>query len=110
MSTLTDNVIVFPVAVELGRADISKTAADATHLTFHANQHARLDRVKRLGAALITEMEKLRETHPVLFVPGEGGVFMNAPHPAAREASVAITQLQTAILWCASAVIATIKE
>lgn len=101
MSTIINTAIEFPVSIDLGKAEISRTAAGATHLTFHGNQHPRLDRIKRLGAAMITEMERLRET-PSIVVAG--------PHPAVREASVAITQMQTAVFWCASAVIATIKE
>lgn len=109
MSTLISTAIEFPVSIELGKADVSKTAAEATHLTFHANQHPRLDRIKRLGAAMITEMEKLREM-PHLVVAGPDGEAMTAPHPCVREASVSITQLQTAVFWCASAVIASIKD
>lgn len=109
MSTTTNTAIEFPVSIDLGKAEVSKTAAGATHLTFHVNQHPRLDRVKRLGAALITEVEKLRETPPIVVAGGDGEA-MSVPHPAVREAAVAITQLQTAIFWCASAVIATTKE
>jgi hypothetical protein len=107
MSMLINTTVEFPVSIELGKADISRTAAEAAHLSFHPNQHARLDRIKRLGAAMITEMEKLRETPHAVLVDD---MLVTAPHPAAREASVAITQLQTAIFWCASAVICTIKE
>ena len=109
MSTMSNTAIEFPVSIELGKAEVSKTAAGATHLTFHVNQHPMLDRVKRLGAALITELEKIRDT-PHQVVTSPDGETTTTPHPAAREAAVAITYIQTGVFWCASAVVASIKE
>lgn len=109
MSVETVNHIDFPKLLDLGEAEVSRTAAEAAHLSFHGSQHPKLDRIKRLGAALISEMEKLRDTPPIV-VTGPDGEAMTTVHPCVREASIAITQLQTSVFWCASAVISTIKD
>lgn len=107
MSTMLNTAIEFPVSIELGKAEISRTAAEAVRLTFHANQVQALNRIQQLGAAMVTEMEKVRDT-PREVTAGPNGEAIPVPFPNAREASVAITSLQTAVFWCAQAVIKTI--
>lgn len=70
--------------VELGTAEISPTAADAIRHRFNPSDLPGVTRLKNLTGALITELEQIRDR--------EGG-------KAAREAAVAITNVQTASMW-----------
>lgn len=63
---------------------ISDTAAEAVRLNFNVSGREDVDRIKTLTAALITELEDIRAR--------DGG-------KAGREASAAITNVQTASMW-----------
>lgn len=64
---------------------ISASAADAIRHKFNPSDRAEVATIKDLTGTLITIMEGIRER--------DGG-------KAAREAAVAITQLQGASMWC----------
>ena len=64
-------------------SDLSESAKEAIRFTFNPSGNAQVNRLKFLAAALITEYERVRD----------GG------NGAAREASVAITNAQTASMW-----------
>lgn len=62
--------------------DISPTAADAVRLNFNPSHNDRINMIKLHTASLITLLEQIRDERP-----------------AAREAAVAITNVQTASMW-----------
>jgi hypothetical protein len=64
---------------------ISESAADAVRVKFNPSGSANVALIKNYTAQLITIMEAIRDR--------DGGT-------AGREAAVAITQLQTASMWC----------
>lgn len=64
---------------------ISATAADAIRLKFNPSDLSDVAELKALTGAVITKMEGIRDR--------DGG-------KAGREAAVAITNLQTASMWC----------
>lgn len=70
-------------AVVIHADDLSPTARDAIRLSFNPSGNEKVLRLKTLAAALITEYEGIRDANPA----------------AAREAAVAITNLQTASMW-----------
>ena len=65
--------------------DISPTAADAIRHKFNPSDRSDVAAIKDLTGTLITMLEGIRERKAGL---------------AAREASVAITNIQTASMWC----------
>lgn len=69
---------------------LSATAKRAVRYTFNPSNLDTVNRLKLLGAALITECEKLR---------AEGG---HLPEQA-RAASVAITHVEDAVMWAVKA-------
>lgn len=66
--------------VEIFGIEVSGSAMEAVGFTFNVSGSERVSRIKALSAALITEMEILRNENPA----------------AARHASIAITDLETA--------------
>ena len=64
---------------------ISESAADAVRQKFNPSSNTDVAAIKQRTAELISMMEVIRER--------DGG-------KAGREAAVAITQLQTASMWC----------
>lgn len=64
---------------------ISESAADAVRQKFNPSNSSDVADIKQRTAELISIMEKIRER--------DGG-------KAGREAAVAITNLQTASMWC----------
>ena len=64
---------------------ISATAADAIRHKFNPSDNSDVARIKDLTGTLISFMEDIRDRNSGL---------------AGREASVAITNLQTASMWC----------
>jgi hypothetical protein len=63
----------------------SETANDAVRKNFNPSGSPEVDNIKRLTAELITFMEGIRDRND-----GKAG----------REAAVAITNIQTASMWC----------
>lgn len=94
MTTMLYISNVFPVSIDLGGADITRSAAEAAQLTFHPNQEPTLDRIRRLNAAIIVQLEQLRDS---------------STGAAADTARMAITYFQTAGYWGSAAVIAQIR-
>lgn len=77
----------FPKYVTFDRAmKISETAAEAVRMSFNVGQNPRVAELKRYAAGLITMCEEIRDE----------GV-------AKREASVAITEFETACMWAVKA-------
>lgn len=76
--------IIHPVrTILVTEGSLSDTAKDAVRLTFNPSGNARVNLLKMLAAALITEYEWIMKDNPA----------------ATREAAVAITNLQTASMW-----------
>lgn len=65
---------------------LSPTAMEAVRLKFNPSGSAEVDEIKILAAALISKMESIRNLRT-----------------AGREASVAITELETAAMWAVKA-------
>jgi len=68
---------------------VSDSAADAVRVKFNPSGDPAVAAIKQRTAELISIMEQVRERNSKL---------------AAREASIAITNLQTASMWCVLAV------
>lgn len=66
-------------------AQTSDTAKDAVRKDFNPSGNSDVAEIKAMTAALITKMEGIRDR--------DGG-------KAGREAAVAITNIQTASMWC----------
>lgn len=66
---------------------VSASAKEAVRASFNPSALSAVDRIKLLGAALITECEQVRDSNT----------------DAARAASVAITQIETAVMWAVKA-------
>ena len=66
-------------------AEVSSTARDAVRRDFNPSGSPEVAEIKRMTSELITFMEGIRDR--------PGGT-------AGREAAVAITNLQTASMWC----------
>lgn len=66
-------------------SEASGTAADAVRKNFNPSGSQEVAEIKAMTAALITKMEGIRDR--------DGG-------KAGREAAVAITNIQTASMWC----------
>lgn len=81
------HVIIHTAALDGAEAPISDSAAKLVRMRFNPSTMHRVDRLKALVAAAITECEAIRDEK------GEG----------AREASVAITQLQGASMFAVAA-------
>lgn len=65
--------------------DVSPFAADAIRHKFNPSDRSDVAQIKDLTGTLITLMERIRDRNAGL---------------AGREASVAITSIQTASMWC----------
>ena len=77
----------FPKYVTFDSAmKITETAAEAVRMSFNVGQNPRVAEIKRLTAGLITMCEELR-----------------SESVAGREASVAITEFETACMWAVKA-------
>jgi CHASE3 domain sensor protein len=84
------HVTIHTAAVPDGKTNISNDALDLVRGNFNPSKLPQVDRIKALAAALISEME------PVQALRMDG----------AREASVAITQIQGACMFAVAAVTA----
>ena len=65
--------------------ETSNTAKDAVRKDFNPSGNSDVAEIKAITAALITTMEQIRDRNAGL---------------AGREAAVAITNIQTASMWC----------
>ena len=74
-------------AVPDGTTTITDTAAKTVRMGFNPSSIEQVDRIKALAAALVSECENIRD----------------ASGPGAREAAVAITQLQGASMFAVAA-------
>lgn len=81
------HVIVNTGAAQGVEVPVSTSAMDTVRLGFNPSKLPRVDVIKSITAALISECERLRD---------EGG-------KGAREASIAITQAQTASMFAVAA-------
>lgn len=70
--------------ITIGPESVSEEAQESIRLSFNPSGDATVMRIKLLACALMTEYQKIRDSH----MPS-----------AAREAAVAITNLQTASMW-----------
>lgn len=81
------HVTVHTAAVPGGKSSISNTAAELVRMSFNPSKVEPVDRIKALAAALISECEAIRDGR------GKG----------AREAAIAITEIQTASFFAVAA-------
>lgn len=93
------HVTIHTAAIPAGRVNISNGAAEMVRMGLKPPQPARVDRVQALAAALISECEAIRDDAISATVGG-------LPARGAREASIAITEIQTASLFAVAAVMA----
>ncbi len=68
---------------------VSASAKEAVRASFNPSALSAVGRIKVLGAALITECEQVRDS--------------NENEDTARAASVAITGIETAVMWAVKA-------
>lgn len=80
------HVTIHTAAVPNGTTNISPGAAQMVRMGFNLSKSERVDRIKALAAALISECEGVRS---------EGG--------SAREASIAITDIQSGCMFAVAA-------
>lgn len=81
------HVIINTAALNQEQVPISNSAAELVRMGFNPSTLAPVDRIKALAAALISECEAIRS---------EGG-------KGAREASVAITEIQSGSMFAVAA-------
>lgn len=81
------HVKIHTAAVPDGQSSISNSAAKLVRMGFNPSRLEPVDRIKALAAAMISECEAIRET---------GGA-------GAREASIAITEIQGASMFAVAA-------
>lgn len=67
-------------------SNVSETAKDAVRQNFNPSGNQDVAEIKAMTAALVAKMEELRDR--------DGG------SKCGREAAVAITNIQTASMWC----------
>lgn len=79
--------LIRTAAIPDGQTDISNTAAALVRMGFNPSKLEPVDRIKALAAALISECEAIRDA---------GG-------PGAREASIAITDMQKSSMMAVAA-------
>jgi hypothetical protein len=82
------HVTINTAALVAEEVAITDSAAALVRMGFNPSTLPRVDRIKALAAALVSECETVREENP-------GG--------AAREAALAITQAQTASMFAVAA-------
>lgn len=85
------HVIINTGAANGATTAVSTTAMDTVRLGFNPSKMERVDRIKSLAAAFISECEELREE--AKDAGGQGG----------REASIAITEAQGACMFAVAA-------
>lgn len=81
------HVKIRTAAVPDGETPITNSAAELVRMGFNPSTLERVDRIKALAAALISECEAIRDSD------GDGG----------REAAIAITQVQGASMFAVAA-------
>ena len=81
------HVKIHTAAVPDGATTISQSAAELVRMGFNPSKLERVDRIKALAAALVSECEDIRDDRG----------------PGAREAAVAITQIQGASMFAVAA-------
>lgn len=81
------HVKIHTAAIPEGMTAISSTAAKTVRMGFNPSSIQRVDRLKAIAAAFVSECEAMRDER------GEG----------AREAAVAITHMQTASMFAVAA-------
>lgn len=81
------HITIHTAAVPDGKTNITNSAAETVRMGFNPSRLEAVDRIKALAAALVSECETLR---------GLGG-------KGAREASIAITEVQTASFFAVAA-------
>ncbi|MEL6680614.1 MAG: hypothetical protein AAFQ51_18070 [Pseudomonadota bacterium] len=81
------HVKINTAALNAAEVPITNNAAALVRMSFNPSDIPQVDRIKALAAALISECEALREDKPV----------------AAREASIAITDIQSASMFAVAA-------
>ncbi len=81
------HVAIHTAAVPDGKSNISPAAAELVRMGFNLSRLESVDRIKALAAALISECEVIRDAR------GKG----------AREAAIAITEIQTASFFAVAA-------
>ncbi|WP_158966275.1 Acb2/Tad1 domain-containing protein [Chachezhania sediminis] len=81
------HVKIHTAAIPDGTTTISNTSAETVRMGFNPSRLEPVDRMKALAAALVSECEMIRD---------ERG-------PGAREAAIAITQIQGAAMFAVAA-------
>lgn len=82
------HVTIHTAAVPSGTTSISDTAAKTVRMGFNPSKIEAVDRIKALAAAIVSECEAIKD---------------DRSHPGAREAAIAITQVQGAAMFAVAA-------
>lgn len=90
------HVTIHTAAVPDGKTSISNSAAELVRMGFKPSGMERVDRIEALAAALVSECEAIRNDAISATVGG-------LPVRGAREASIAITEIQTASFFAVAA-------
>ncbi len=75
--------------IEISEETVAKSSLDAVRASFNPSGNERVDRIKLLGAALIEECELV--------------IAENTCAAVVRAASVAMTSVETAVMWAVKA-------
>lgn len=81
------HVTIHTAAIPNGTSSITNSAADLVRMGFNPSRSEPVDRIKALAAALVSECEAIR----------------NAGGKGAREAAIAITEVQGAAMFAVTA-------